>query len=237
MMLFEMAGHDPASGNAACRHVAHDFQLCMAGLQAHGVGLEHVPVASGLMRQLDAIVAGQQCAITLRKATPLRNELQDLVQMRFNDAGRVVYFLPQEIIDNTIRANNVSATSATGYSNQGVPTGRYIGPASNASCIESYGGKCGTNQLVLYGPSFARFDLSVIKRFKITERVNFEFRAEFLNAFNNINFLVGGAANDVNNIGGFGSATFGQVTQAYQDTSTTNDPGGRMVQFVARINF
>ncbi len=84
---------------------------------------------------------------------------------------------------------------------------------------------------------FTRFDLSAVKKVRITERANFEFRAEFLNAFNDTNFIVGNPANDVNNIGGFGSQTFGQVTQAYRDLSTTNDPGGRLIQFVARINF
>jgi hypothetical protein len=85
--------------------------------------------------------------------------------------------------------------------------------------------------------------MSAVKRFKITERVNFEFRAEFLNAFNNINFIVGNAGNDVNNITGSGGTTgvggtsFGQLTQAYRDTSTTNDPGGRSLQIVGRINF
>ncbi|MBS1786804.1 MAG: carboxypeptidase regulatory-like domain-containing protein [Acidobacteria bacterium] len=164
-----------------------------------------------------------------------RNELQKALKIR--KEANFVYYLPQDIIDNTIRANNVSATSATGYSSQGVPTGRYIAPASSPGCLESFPGECGTSNLVLYGPSFTRFDLSVVKKFKFTERVNFEFRAEFLNAFNNINFLIGSAGNDVTNIGGFGSATFGQTANAYQDTSTTNDPGGRLIQFVARLNF
>jgi hypothetical protein len=101
----------------------------------------------------------------------------------------------------------------------------------------------GLSHLVLYGPRFTRFDMSAVKRFKITERVNFEFRAEFLNAFNNINFIVGNPNNDVNTItgaggtSGVGGTAFGQITQAYRDTSTTNDPGGRSVQFVGRINF
>jgi len=90
---------------------------------------------------------------------------------------------------------------------------------------------------MVYGPSFTRFDLSAVKKFRITERFNFEFRAEFLNAFNNINFLLGSAAGDTTGLGGFANATFGQFTNAYQDTSTTNDPGGRMVQFVLRLNF
>ena len=166
-----------------------------------------------------------------------RTELQKKVKMRFNDAARIAYYLPQDVIDNTIRAFNVSATSTNGYSALGAPTGQYIAPASNASCIEGFTGQCGTSNLVLYGPRFDRYDLSIVKKTKITETVNFEFRAEFLNAFNNINFIVGNSANDVNVIGGFGAQTFGQVTQAYRDLSTTNDPGGRMVQFVARINF
>jgi hypothetical protein len=164
-----------------------------------------------------------------------RNDLQKALKIR--KEANFVYYLPQDIIDNTIKANNVSATSATGYSAQGAPTGRYIAPASGPNCIEAFTGQCGTSHLVIYGPSFARYDLSAVKRFRITERTNFEFRAEFLNAFNHTNFLIGSAASDVVNVGGFGSATFGQTTSAYQDTSTTNDPGGRLIQFVVRLNF
>lgn len=166
-----------------------------------------------------------------------RSDLQKAVKMRFDDAGKIAFFLPQDIIDNTRRAFNVSATSANGYGTLGAPTGRYIAPASRGNCIESFTGQCGSTQLVLYGPNFARYDLSIAKKTKISERVNFEFRAEFLNAFNHINFIVGNPANDVNTVGGFANATFGQVTQAYRDTSTTNDPGGRVVQLVGRFNF
>lgn len=166
-----------------------------------------------------------------------RNELQKSVKMRFDDAAKIAYYLPDDIIKNTFRAFNASATSATGYGTEGAPTGRYIAPASGGSCVEAFVGQCGLNHLILFGPRFDRYDLSLVKKTKITETVTFEFRAEFLNAFNNINFIVGNPANDINNIGGFGANTFGQVTQAYRDTSTTNDPGGRMIQFVGRINF
>ena len=166
-----------------------------------------------------------------------RQDLQKQVKMRFDDAGRIAYFLPQDIIDNTRRAFNVSPTSADGYSTLGAPTGRYIAPASRGNCIEAFAGQCGSTNMIMYGPSFARYDLSIVKKTKITERVNFEFRAEFLNAFNHINFIVGNPANDTNGVGGFGTPTFGQVTQAYRDLSTTNDPGGRLIQLVGRINF
>jgi Carboxypeptidase regulatory-like domain len=156
-------------------------------------------------------------------------DLRQAFKLRFDDANRIIYSLPQDIIDNTIRAFNASATSPTGYGSLGPPTGRYIAPANSASCIQVVNGDCAPQNVYAYGPMFTRFDLSAVKRIKIKERVNFEFRGEFLNAFNNTNFF--GA------IGTFSSATLGQVTTAYRDSSNTNDPGGRLVQIVARLNF
>jgi hypothetical protein len=166
-----------------------------------------------------------------------RHDLQKAVGMRFNDGAKIAYYLPQDIVDNTIRAFNVSATSASGYGAQGAPTGRYIAPANSPGCIEVIGNQCGFTRVLLTGPMFTKFDISLIKKVRVTERVNVELRAEFLNAFNNINFIVGNPANDTNNITNFSNAAFGQVTEAYRDTSTTNDPGGRLVQLVLRINF
>ena len=59
-----------------------------------------------------------------------RQELQKEIGMRFDDGARIAYFLPKDIIDNTIRGNNVSAANANGYGSLGAPTGRYIAPAS-----------------------------------------------------------------------------------------------------------
>lgn len=159
-----------------------------------------------------------------------RKELQDAYKLRFDNAAGKIYIFPQDIIDNTILANNVSATSASGYAGA-APSGRYIAPANSRTCIQVVTGDCAPQTVLLTGPKFTRFDLSAIKRFKFTERVNFEFRAEFLNAFNNINFL--GNTNLTN----FNSNTFGQVTSAYSDPNNTQDPGGRLIQFVGRINF
>jgi hypothetical protein len=156
-------------------------------------------------------------------------DLQKAFKLRFDDEKGIIYSLPQDIIDNTIRAFGVSATSPTGYGSLGPPTGRYIAPANSASCIQVVSGDCAPQNINVYGPMFTRFDLSAVKRIKIKERVNFELRGEFLNAFNNVNFF--GA------IGAFNSATFAQVTEAYRDSSNTNDPGGRLVQIVARFNF
>jgi len=160
-----------------------------------------------------------------------RRDVQAAYQIRFDDANKVVYFLPQDIIDNTIKAFSTSATSTTGYGSLGVPTGRYFAPANSNGCIQVVTGDCAGQTLFVQGPRFVRFDLSAVKRIRFNERANFELRAEFLNAFNNIDFLGN------TNTGPSSSATFGQVTSAYRDSSNTQDPGGRLVQIVLRINF
>lgn len=150
---------------------------------------------------------------------------------------REVYSLPADVRLNTFRANNTTFTAAGPVYTQGAPTGAFLAPAGFGNCQQGYPGQCGYNNLVLKGPAFFRFDLSLSKRIRFTERMNLEMRAEALNAFNNINWLIGSASNDVNTLGGLGAATFGRYTAAYQDISTTNDPGGRLVQLVLRLNF
>jgi hypothetical protein len=161
-----------------------------------------------------------------------KKDLQQAIEIR-KDPNKTVFFLSQDIIDNTIRAFNVSLNGFAGTA----PTGRYIAPANSNGCIQQFTGQCGFTHLVLHGPRFNRFDLGVVKKIRFTETKNLELRAEFLNLPNAINFIIGNAANDVNTVTNFGSAAFGQTGQAYQDLSTTNDPGGRLIQLVLRINF
>jgi len=177
-----------------------------------------------------------------------RQVLQEAVQIRYDSTGaRNVYYLPQDIIDNTRRAylygivgTATSYSAPTGLTGNTAPTGRFIAPPGFGNCQEAVSGQCGFDDVILKGPNFFRADLSIVKKIRFTERTNMEIRAEFLNAFNNINFRIGSAAND------FTTATptinnqntgFGITGSAYQDISTTNDPGGRMVQLVLRINF
>jgi hypothetical protein len=53
-----------------------------------------------------------------------------------------------------------------------------------------------------------------------------------------VNFLLGGAGNDVNSLS-LASATFGQTLSAYRDFSVSgsNDPGGRIIDFMLRLSF
>jgi hypothetical protein len=170
-------------------------------------------------------------------------DLQDSIGIYRNqaDADGIkrgnVFFLPEDIRINTFKAQNIAFTSTGGTFTQGAPTGRFIAPAGFGNCASVFIGSCGFQNLVLKGPAFFRSDLSIVKRIQFTETMNFELRGEFLNAFNNINFLVGAAANDVNAPGGLGTAQVGRYTAAYQDISTTNDPGGRLIQLVLRFNF
>jgi hypothetical protein len=162
-----------------------------------------------------------------------RDELQQALQLRSDATKPILYLLPQDIIDNTIKANNTSATSTTGFSSLGAPSGRYIAPANSTGCTELYTGDCGGSNVILRGKPFTRVDLSLIKRNRITENVNFELRAEILNAFNFANFTT----NSLSQNGGMSTQTWAQVTSAYRDIANANETGGRMIQIVLRLNF
>jgi hypothetical protein len=156
-------------------------------------------------------------------------DLQDVYKIRKDDQNRIVYILPQDIVDNTIKAFSVSATSPTGYSSLGAPTGRYFAPANSADCIQVVTGDCAPTNHVVTGPAFVRFDLSAVKRIPITGRVRVELRGEFLNAFNNINFV------PVTTIQSNNSPlqSFGQVTAAYQDRPTQDRRAARAARRVS----
>jgi hypothetical protein len=74
-------------------------------------------------------------------------------------------------------------------------------------------------------------DVGVTKKFMTSSRVNFELRFDVLNLFDNVNFNPAGFPNNP------GNANIFQTTSAYQDTSNTFDPGGRLGQIVWRINW
>lgn len=160
----------------------------------------------------------------------------------------VVTFLPVDIIENTRKAFNIDVanTANGGYGTTfgaGGPQGRFIAPSGYGNCIQRYLGECGFNNLILYGPSFFKLDVGLSKKIKIGETSNIELRATFLDALNRPNFRVGGFAGDTvgTATGGVNPSgtTFGQLLtgSAYRDTSTTNDPGGRLIDIVLRFNF
>lgn len=158
-----------------------------------------------------------------------QKEFGKLYKIRFDDAGRKIYMLPQDVIDNTIKAFSVSATSPTGYGSLGAPSGRYLAPANGPDCIDltdpaifgaNQGISCGLGTLVTQGPLFWTTDLSLVKSIKIKGDVTFSFRAELLNAFNHANFSP--------------VATPSTSATAYEVTAAD---APRIAQLVARISW
>ena len=100
-------------------------------------------------------------------------------------------------------------------------------------------GNVGRN--VLRGPRQTNVDFSVIKRFPFGESRNIEFRAEFFNLFNHVNF-----ANPISNFnavqssGGSLDSNTGQITNNKPGDfgriiSTSNNP--RLIQLALKFSF
>jgi hypothetical protein len=157
------------------------------------------------------------------------DELRSAFKIRIDPATKIVYMLPQDIIDNTIKAFSVSATSANGYGSLGAPAGRYFAPANGPDCIQQVRGDCAPHNVFVTGPVFTRFDMNARKRFKISGTKTFDLAVDVLNMFNAIDFTPVAQAGS--------GATIDQVTSAYQDPNVTFDPGGRLMQLQFRFNF
>jgi hypothetical protein len=83
----------------------------------------------------------------------------------------------------------------------------------------------------LNGPSYFNFDLSVIKRIRITERVRFELKGTAINVLNHPNFIFPILANQTGgtNAINFDSTSFGRVT--------LQRGGSRALNIIAQVRF
>jgi hypothetical protein len=95
-----------------------------------------------------------------------------------------------------------------------IPTDPQVG----VFCNERFG-NAGRN--IVEADGIVSFDFSLIKNIEVDERVTVQFRSEFFNIFNNVNFQV--PVNDISSPG------FGQVLE----TTTTS----RQIQFALKILF
>jgi hypothetical protein len=188
---------------------------------------------------LDRIISGWQIGWTarlqsgtlvdfggnIRLVGMTEKDVRDMFKLRFDDAGRQIYMLPQDVIDNTIRAFSVSAISPTGYSGD-APTGRYFAPGNGPDCIETSPtafGTCGVRELVINGPMFQQHDIRIAKRTPLVGHTNLEFGAQLLNAFNHANFEpVGGVGNQIDD---------------YQVTGLLGQDVARTIQLEIRFNW
>jgi len=180
-------------------------------------------------------------------------DLRKAIGVQRGPSGQM-FILPDDILQNTVRAFAVSATSATGYGALGAPTGRYLAPANGPDCIETAPGygDCGLRSVIVNGPPLVRFDLSVVKRVRLRGRATFEFRGELLNAFNRPYFNPASALGFPNGM----STTFtgpggplayngtpisntiaGTSVDSFRLTSLLGDNQARIIQLVWRVRW
>ena len=83
----------------------------------------------------------------------------------------------------------------------------------------------------LTGPSLHSWDMGLFKNFRFTNEMNVQFRAEFFNIFNQVNFDIPGTTPGDNRIAA-NSANFGKITRT---VPVTGDP--RIIQFGLKFVF
>ena len=122
---------------------------------------------------------------------------------------------------------------------------RYLNPAAFATPAPGTYGNLPRN--FLKGPAFHQFDLTLQKRFGITERANVEFRTEIYNLFNRANFAnppavlpnsLGTSSTQVQPGQPFNAANVGQFGVINGTVGRTVGLGtNRQIQFALRLNF
>jgi hypothetical protein len=244
---------DVSTPNTPAGDVTHQFKLNAYYELPFGQGHKIAGGANGIVERLvggwavgvaSRIQSGRLIDLgNVRLVGMTMDEVQNMFKLRFDPAGRKVWMLPQDVIDQTIAAFSVSATSPTGYAGA-APTGRYFAPANGPDCIEvdsgSDYGKCGARSLVVTGPMFRQTDLRFSKRTRIVGNTNVEFAIEMLNAFNQANFIpVSGFANPF----GTGAGSTGYINATgnninnYEVTQLTGTNTARTIQIVSRVNW
>jgi Carboxypeptidase regulatory-like domain len=163
----------------------------------------------------------------------------------FNSAGAGINLvgLTRQQIQSMLTTNKTAVAGAVTY----VPVSLLSSASASATANQSVFQPCNVagslcSKPFFTGPSFFRADISIVKTTKITERVNFEMRMEALNAFNDADFYwAGGPGTSPQSVSSqstrFGLMGSNNTNGAYSDINTTQDPGGRVIQLVGRINF
>jgi hypothetical protein len=137
--------------------------------------------------------------------------------------GKITFYDPRNVDAVAGRPNSyfdgTGGGSATGAGN---PYFRRVGTGNSAALGAGRLGSFGRN--VFYGPGYANWDIDAFKRIAIRESQTFEFRAQFLNAFNHTQFDAIGSSG----LNSIGSPNFGRI-------SSTLPP--RIIQLSARYTF
>jgi hypothetical protein len=223
-----------SNSNAGSGNINHNLAVNWVYELPFGQGK---PVASTAGPVLNRVIGNWSFAGTLRLSSGRKvdfgnvrligftqSDLQSLLKVRMvtdpsNQYRTLVYWLPQDIIDNTILAYS---TTAAGYSGA-APTGRYFAPANSPSCLETVSGygDCGSRSVVVTGPHVFRVDVNFDKQIPIKGRVSAQFQIMIFNLFNNVNF---------NPVTGLGS-----TLSSYEITGAIDQ--SRTMQLAFRVNF
>lgn len=116
--------------------------------------------------------------------------------------------------------------------NSGRPDGQLISEYFNTSVfapnpIGTFGN---TGKGVLFGPGYFDTDLSLLKNIPVTERMRLQFRADFFNLFNNVNF----GAPDTTVADG---PLFGTITSTAPVPTSGGGGAPRILQFALKLMF
>ncbi len=149
-----------------------------------------------------------QSMINMQKITPAQTSGAQV-------PGQVLW-LPQSLINNTNAAFETNGQSWSTL-NTSAP---YIGPqlATGQYGYEEY----------LRNPWQYHFDVAILKRTRIMERIVTEFQVNFDNILNYTNFFIQNSPS---------STSFGHTTSAYNDLTYNYDPGSRVIEMRLHISF
>jgi hypothetical protein len=112
---------------------------------------------------------------------------------------------------------------------------QWFNPAAFVQNANGTFGDSGKN--ALRGPRFFDTDLAAIKKFKVGERLSFTFRAEFFNAFNNVNLGLPGNQLAAGTSGGFARIGGTAGAGAYGGPTSYGTAQPRIIQFGLKASF
>ena len=182
-------------------------------------GLYNLPIGKGgLILNNDSLasklIGGWQIngVVTLQSGVPFSVSAPDASATGGSHANRA----------NCIGNPFVGATTDPTLLAGATAPGFFINPAAFSVASTGTFGTCAPR--LFHGPGIENVDLSVFKIFAITERYKVEFRSEFFNSFNHVNF-----GNPSANAAPASVATFGKLL------TTIGDP--RDIQFALKVYF
>jgi hypothetical protein len=167
-----------------------------------------VPTPSGWNGFLKAALGGWQVSgiTTLESARPFN------ITINFDNANVGARGSFQ-------RPNLVGDPFPSGFTSTYGPGGSYFNKAAFAAAPQYQFGNLGRN--AMRGRPFYNTDIGAFKNFSLTERLKLQFRSEFFNAFNNVNFSFPDAT--------LGDPGFGSIT--------ATDSSQRQIQFGLKLLF